>query len=245
MEIHKKGSEVTTETVVVGGSSGIGLQLVRNCADCGHNVTVISRTWMHGDEIPNVRHVNIDITVDEIQTEELPSEINGLAYCPGSINLKSIRALGLDTLRNDFELNVVGMVKTVQSCLKNLKAGSSNGPSSIVLFSTVAVGQGLQMHASVAACKGAIEALTRTMAADLSPQIRVNCIAPALTNTPLASNFFTNQEKAAAMAKMYPLGRTGEASDIADLASFLISEKSSWITGQVIGVDGGMSSIRK
>ena len=129
--------------------------------------------------------------------------------------------------------------------MPGLKKGAGEQTSSILTFSTVAVGQGMPMHASVAAAKGAIEGLTRSLAADLAPKIRVNCLAPALTETPLASKFFANPESREAMAKKYPLGRTGTTQDLAATARFLLSPEAAWITGQVIGVDGGMSSLRK
>ena len=137
---------------------------------------------------------------------------------------------------------MVGAVKSIQACLAGLKAA---GSSSVLLFSTVAVGQGMFAHASIAASKGAVEGLTRTLAAELSPAIRVNCIAPALTSTPLTQRFFASEEKAAAMGEKYPLGRAGTVDDLAAMSCFLLGEQSPWVTGQVIGVDGGMSAVRK
>ena len=235
------------QVLIVGGSSGIGLQMVKQFSESGDSVTVLSRTWDYASELPDVKHAVFDATTDDVAELQLPEQLDCLAYCPGSINLKSIRALSVETLREDFELNVVGAVKVIQGCVKSLKAAATvaGSPSSILLFSTVAVGHGIPMHASVAASKGAVEGLTRTLAADLSPQVRVNCIAPALTNTPLAANFFSSPEKAAALGKRYPLGRTGEAVDVAGIACFLLGQEAAWITGQVIGVDGGMSAIKK
>ena len=232
--------------LVVGGSRGIGLELVKTLAATHASVTVLSRTWEHGN-MDGVDHQPFDVVSSDLNSLALPESIDGLAYCPGSINLKSIRALSPEILRDDFELNVVGAVKLVQASIKSLKAAASASghPSSIVFFSTVAVAQGIPMHSSVAASKGAIEAVTRTIAADLSPQVRANCIAPALTQTPLAASFFSSEEKAAKLAQMYPLGRTGMPNDIASMAAFLMGPESSWITGQVIGIDGGMSSVKK
>lgn len=228
--------------VVVGGSSGIGFGLVQRLAAAGHQITVLSRHARDLTNLQNVKHVVVDVTCDVIDKSMLPDEIQGLAYCPGSINLKSFRGLTPEVFREDFELNVVGAVKCVQAGLTALKKGR---PASVLLFSTVAVGQGIPMHASVAASKGAIEGLTRTLAAEFSPDIRVNCIAPALTNTPLAERFFTSEEKAAALAERYPLKRTGTVDDLASIGEFLLNQQSGWITGQVIGVDGGMSTIKK
>lgn len=232
--------------VVIGGSKGIGLEIVRQLCQAGNTVTVLSRTSDEldtGDFSPGeVTHSCCDVTQDEISPEQLPGEIHGLVYCPGSINLRSFSSLKPEVFRSDFELNVVGAIKSIQAAAKGLKAADA---SSIVLFSTVAVGQGMFAHASIAASKGAIEGLTRTLAAEMSPAIRVNCIAPALTETSLTQKFFSTPEKAEALAKNYPLARTGTPQDLAATACFLLGDQSSWITGQVIGVDGGMSTIKK
>ena len=138
----------------------------------------------------------------------------------------------------------MGAVKFLKGCQAGLKKSSATDPASIVLFSTVAVGTGLSMHSSVAVAKGAIEGLTRSLAAELAPKIRVNCLAPALTDTPLAANFFATDEKRAAMDAKYPLARAGTPADLANMAKLLLSPDSGWVTGQIIGVDGGMSAIR-
>ncbi len=228
--------------VVVGGSKGMGLAIVKRLAAGGNHVTVLSRTAEQLAEIDNVTHVAVDVTKDDITADMLPESINGLAYCPGSINLRSFRALKPEVYREDFELNVVGAVKTISAALKAMKAA---GSSSVLLFSTVAVGQGMARHASIAASKGALEGLARTLAAELSPHVRVNCIAPALTDTPLTERFFSDEAKAATIAANYPLARTGTVDDMAALGCFLLNGESSWITGQVLGVDGGMSTVRK
>lgn len=227
--------------VIVGGSRGIGRVIVDRILEAGFRVTVLART---SDSLPvheNLEFEKFDATQDDVPTGNLTGPINGLAYCPGSINLRSFRSLKPDMFREDFELNVVGAVRTIQALTSNL---NNAGSASIVLFSTVAVGQGMFAHASIAAAKGAIEGLTRSLAAELAPKVRCNCIAPALTETSLTQKFFSDSEKAASLAEKYPLKRTGRADDIADLAYFLLSDKSGWITGQVIGADGGMSSLR-
>lgn len=228
--------------VIIGGSKGIGAGIVDRLLSSQHSVTVLSRTPPSTSISPNLHHVEFDVLSDEIDPDRLPDSIHGLAYCPGSINLRAFRSLSPQTFRDDFELNVVGAVRVLQPLLPQLKRGT---PSSVVVFSTVAVSQGLFAHASVAAAKGALEGLARTLACELAPETRVNCIAPALTNTPLASKFFSDPDKARALADKYPLQRTGTVDDIASLAAFLLSEESSWLTGQVIGVDGGMSTLRK
>ena len=237
----QRGEFILSNYVVVGGSKGIGLGIVQRIAKAGHSILVLSRTAEQLQDVDNVTHVSIDVTQDEIPRDLLPTEISGLAYCPGSINLGSFRSLKPETYRNDFELNVVGAVRVVQAAHKALKTAT---PSSVLLFSTVAVGQGLPMHASIAASKGAVEGLTRTLAAEFSPEIRVNCIAPALTDTPLTERFFADESKATALAAKYPLARTGTVDDIAAMGYFLLTD-GGWITGQTIGIDGGMSIVRK
>ena len=232
---------VDAKYVVVGGSKGIGFGIVQRLVAGGNQVVVISRTPAKLSSLQGVTHVRADLTCDEVQADSLPGKIAGIAYCPGTLQLKPFRALKPDVFRSDFELNVVGAVKVIQAALPGLKAADD---ASIVLFSTVAVRIGMHAHASVAASKGAVEGLARTLASELAPKVRVNCIAPALTDTPLTSRFFANPEKATAMGDMYPLKRTGTVADMASMAHFLLSEESSWVTGQVIGVDGGMSAVK-
>ena len=227
--------------VIVGGSHGIGLGLVKRLVSSGAAITVVSRTVGQLTDIPGVTHLQIDVTKGEINSDCLPDSIDGLAYCPGSINLGPIRGLKPQAMIQDFELNAVGAVKCLQASLPAMRAA---GSSSMVMFSTVAVSQGLPMHASVAAAKGAVEGLTRSLAAELAPNIRVNCVAPSLTDTPLAERLLSSDQKRAAMAERHPLKRIGDVDDIASIAEFLLSETASWITGQVIGVDGGMSTVR-
>lgn len=226
--------------VVVGGSHGIGLGLTQRLIESGASVTVVSRTDDQLVGLPGVTHLALDVLSENLSAEQLPSTINGFAYCPGSINLGPIRGVKPEALVEDFRLNVVGAVTTLQAALPGMKQA---GHSAVVLFSTVAVAQGMKMHSSVAASKGAVEGLSRTLASELAPNIRVNCIAPALTDTPLAARLLSTEQKRAAMAEMYPLKRVGNVDDIAALAQFLLSDASSWITGQVIGADGGMSRL--
>ncbi len=204
-------------------------------------MTVVSRTNDQLTGLAGVNHVRVDVTGDEIEPAMFPDTIHGLAYCPGSINLGPLRGLTSETMMADFNLNVVGAVKCIQAAMAGMK---SAGHSSVVMFSTVAVGQGLPMHAAVAAAKGAVEGLSRSLAAELAPSIRVNCIAPSLTDTPLAARLLSSDEKKAAMGKRHPLGRVGMVGDIAAMADFLLGDQSPWITGQIFAVDGGMSTLR-
>lgn len=229
--------------LIVGGSKGIGLGIVHRLNQAGHEVVVFSRSPGDLPQSSTVTHRSFDATSDELSKDDIPQGLSGVAYCPGSINLRSFRALKPEIFREDFELNVIGAVRVLQAAMGQLV--DQPDPASVVLFSTVAVGQGMFAHASIAAAKGAIEGLTRTLAAEMAPKVRFNCIAPALTETPMTARFFSDPEKTKTMGEKYPLGRTGTVDDIADLAEFLLSPRSNWITGQVIGVDGGMSTLRK
>lgn len=227
--------------VVVGGSHGIGLGITQRLIACGDRVTVLSRSNENLAGLPNVIHSKFDVLKDEFDAEVLPDRIDGLSYCPGSINLAPIKAVKPETMVEDFQLNAVGALRLLQASLPAMK---SVGTSAMVLFSTVAVAQGMRLHSSVAASKGAVEALTRSFAAELAPKIRVNCIAPALTDTPLAARFLSSNQRRAAMDAMHPLKRVGTVDDVAAMAEFLLTDVSSWVTGQVIGVNGGLSSVR-
>lgn len=234
--------------VVAGGSHGIGLALTEQLIGCGAQVTVLSRSVGDLPQSTQLTHLECDMTRENCDSLPLPEAIHGAVYCPGSINLRSFRGLSLDDFRSDFEVNVLGAVKFLKACLAPLrKGGAGSGekrePSSVVLFSTVAVARGLPMHASVAASKGAVEGLSRSLAAEWAPHTRVNCIAPALTDTPLASHLLSTPAKREAMAERYPLQRIGRADDAASTAKFLLSPESGWMTGQVLGVDGGMSRV--
>jgi 3-oxoacyl-[acyl-carrier protein] reductase len=228
--------------LIVGGSSGIGLALVQQLSDAGAAVYNASRhasdKWPAG-----VVHVELDVLGDTAAlAEKLPEHLHGLVYCVGSINLKPFNRLTQDDFLNDYRLNVIGAVAVIQQALKALK---STQAASIVLFSTVAAKAGMGFHASIAAAKGGVEGLALSLAAELVPQhIRVNVIAPSLTDTPLAHALLNTPEKRDASAKRHPLGKFGSANDIAAAARFLLSDESTWMTGQVIGIDGGLSNLR-
>lgn len=228
--------------LIAGGSRGIGLELVGRLAPSASRVDVWSRAADGLEPGGPVQHVACDITAAD-PLPEPPESIQGAAYCPGTVNLKSFRALSEDDFRRDWEINLLGAVRFLKACGPKLK-GEEGHPASVVLFSTVAVGQGMPMHASVAAAKGAVEGLVRSLAAEWAPRIRVNAIAPALVDTPLVERMLATPEKREAMAARYPLKRVGTAADAAALAHFLLSPESGWITGQVLGLDGGMSTLR-
>lgn len=227
--------------LIAGGSSGIGLALVNKLSADGHQVIVVSRSGDSLVGLPGVTHLPKNLVTDELAESELPTSLDGVVYCPGSINLKPFRSLKPDAFLEDFQINVLGAVKVLQASQKALK--NAENPS-VVLFSTVAVGQGMPFHASIAAAKGAVEGLARSLAAEWAPAIRVNCIAPSLTDTPLAARLLASDEKKEAAGARHPLKRVGTADEVASLAHFLLSENSGWMTGQVIGMDGGMSSLK-
>jgi NAD(P)-dependent dehydrogenase (short-subunit alcohol dehydrogenase family) len=227
--------------LIAGGSSGIGLALVKKLSEAGHQVLVVSRTGDSLVGLQGVTHLPKNLVTDDLTEAELPATLDGVVYCPGSINLKPFRSLKPEAFTEDFQINVLGAVKVLQAAQKAMKSADS---PAVVLFSTVAVGQGMPFHASIAAAKGAVEGMTRSLAAEWAPAIRVNCIAPSLTDTPLAARLLSSDEKKEAAGARHPLKRVGTAEEAAALAQFLLSENSGWITGQVIGLDGGMSSLK-
>ncbi len=227
---------------IVGGSSGIGLELVKILHDNHHEIYVGSRTNKTLAEIPSIHHLALDVKAESPELEALPEILHGLVYCPGTIVLKPFQRLTIDDFLQDFNLNLLGAVKIIQGCLKRLK--KSPVGASVILFSTVAVQAGMAFHASVCSAKGAVEGLTRSLAAEFAPRIRVNAIAPSLTDTPLAQDLLSSEAKRQAAAERHPLKRIGTTRDIAQLAAHLLSDSGTWITGQIIHVDGGMSSLR-
>jgi NAD(P)-dependent dehydrogenase (short-subunit alcohol dehydrogenase family) len=227
---------------IVGGSSGIGLELVKVLSDDRHEIYVGSRTADTLVEIPGVHHIPMDVAAEKLDLETLPETLQGLVYCPGTIVLKPFQRLTIDDFKKDFNINLLGAVKVIQGCIKQLKKSQTG--ATIVLFSTVAVKTGMPFHASVASAKAAVEGLTRSLAAEFAPRIRVNAIAPSLTDTPLAINLLSSEEKRKASADRHPLKRVGISLEIAQSAAHLLSDAGAWITGQVLTVDGGMSALR-
>jgi NAD(P)-dependent dehydrogenase (short-subunit alcohol dehydrogenase family) len=224
--------------LIIGGATGIGLALSQQLIRKNHFVISTSRTQKNMD---GAKSLVFDSLHDELPIDELSEKIDGLVYCPGSINLKPFHRLTDEDFIDDFKLNVLGAIKVIRTILPLLK---NSDQASIVLFSTVAVSQGMPYHTSVACAKGAIEGLAKSLAAELAPRIRVNVIAPSLTDTPLAAKLLATEEKKKLSGDRHPLKRFGESTDIASLAAFLLSNDSSWITGQVIGADGGISTLR-
>lgn len=228
--------------VVVGGSSGIGLSVVEQLVGQGAEVWAASRTHSEGLQSTGAHFIPLDVTGEVDSLSAVPQTIDGLVYCPGTINLRPFKALKIVDFQHDLEVNLLGAVKVLQYLMKNLRNPSG---SSVVLFSTVAVAQGMSFHASIAAAKGAVEGLGKSLAAELAPQgTRVNVIAPSLTDTPLAGSLLATPEKRDAAAKRHPLQKIGTADDLASMAVFLLSPQSAWMTGQVLHFDGGISSVK-
>jgi len=228
--------------LIIGASSGIGLDLANLLSEEGANIYAVSRTrsilW------PNtVQYLEMDVLTSVEQLASfIPDELDGLVYSVGNINLKPFARLSENDFIDDFKLNVVGAVSCIQQSLKSLKNSTA---ASIVLISSVAARTGMGFHASVAASKAAVEGLAISLAAELSSnQIRVNVVSPSLTDTPLASKLLNSPEKMEASAKRHPLGKYGQAKDISAAIAFLLSEESSWITGQNIPVNGGLGNLK-
>jgi NAD(P)-dependent dehydrogenase (short-subunit alcohol dehydrogenase family) len=225
--------------MVIGGSRGIGAALVRLLTERGDEVRFSSRS---ADPSPDPLQFRFDAASGQIPGEIIPETLRGLVYCPGTINLKPFQRLTQDDFLADLETNLLGAVSSVKACLTALK--KSPGGASIVLFSTVAVQTGMPFHSSIAAAKGAVEGLTRSLAAELAPRIRVNATAPSLTDTSLAAGLLDSDDKRRASADRHPLKRIGTPEDIARLAVYLLGDESGWISGQIIHVDGGMGALR-
>lgn len=226
--------------LIVGGSSGVGNQIVRLLSLEGYRVWATYYKSQPDESLNGVSWLQWS-AADPFDASVLPETLHGLAYCVGAIPLKPFQSTTDRDFLDDYTLQVVGATRVLHAVLPRLKAADQ---ASVVLFSTVAVQTGFPYHSVVSASKGAIEGLTRALAAEWAPRIRVNAIAPSLTDTPLASRLLAGDEKRKAAADRHPLRRVGTALDQAQAAVFLLTDSSAWMTGQVLHVDGGMSNIK-
>ena len=228
---------MTRTYLFAGASSAIAIHTALQLKAQGHRVIGIStKTENHGYD-----HF---ITVPNYQFGSFPAidePIDALVYFPGTIQLKPFHRLSEQDFTNDYQINSLGAVAFVQAYLAKLKQSNAG---SIVFISSVAARTGMPFHTSIAMAKGAIESLTLSLAADLAPGIRVNCIAPSLTNTPLSDKFINTPEKIEASQKRNPMHKIGSTEDIAQAIMYLSSPGAAWITGQVLAVDGGMGSLK-
>ena len=228
------------DLLIVGAGSGLGLALKERLVSDGHRVWTTSRQPADAKEDT---HRDWDATREPFPGDLLPDRLDGLVYCPGSIRLQAFERLRDEDFRDDWDLNLLGAVRAIRGALPALKAAAPG--AGIVLVSTVAVMTGMPMHASIAAAKGAVEGLTRSLAAEFAPDIRVNAIAPSLTDTPLAARLLRTERQREAAAGRHPLGRVGRPEDLAAAARFLLSKEADWVTGQVLTVDGGLGALRR
>lgn len=234
------------KVVIYGGYGGIGSAVARMLSASGTKLHLVGRdrdrlaaiadehgaTWTAGD-------VEDNELFDRVASDA--EAIDGLVYAVGTINLRSLQRLTADDYLKDFRVNAMGAALAVRAALPALKKSEQ---ASVVLFSSVAAQQGFALHASIGMAKAAVSGLVLSLAAELAPRVRVNAVAPSLTRTPLAERVVANEQTATAIAKLHALQRLGTADDIAALAAFLVGPESGWITGQIIGVDGGRSTLR-
>jgi 3-oxoacyl-[acyl-carrier protein] reductase len=230
--------------LVIGASSGIGAALTQLLSRENYQIFALSRRQPDFLPLPGVSYIPWDarqLPIPELMNQ-IPDILHGLVYLPGSINLKPFHRLTPTDFREEWEINVLGAITHLQAFLPHLKKA---GQAAVVLFSSVAAQTGMSFHASTGSAKAAVEGLGKALAAEWAPlKIRVNVIAPSLTDTPLAGNLLSTPEKREAAGKRHPLARTGTPEEVAALARFLLSDEAGWITGQVIGLDGGLSSLR-
>ena len=230
---------MTKNILIIGASSDIGLEISKLATADGHNIYATSRDDANANNFDNFIQLDPNKSLDVM--DDLPEDIDGLVYCPGTINLRSLQRLTLEDIKNEMEVNFYGAFNIIKKVLPNLK---KNDGASVVLFSTVAVKTGMPMHSSIAAAKGALEGLAKSLAAELAPRVAINCIAPSIVDTKLAANILSTDERKQASADRHPLKTIGSINSIANSAYFLLQAKENWISGQIFRPDGGLSALK-
>ena len=224
--------------LLIGGSTGIGYELSQKLKE-DNNIFISTRNQDKFNH-PNIKTNELDLD-KEFETDWLPEHLDGFVYLPGTINLRPFKGLKPSVFLEDFNINVMGCIKILQKVLPKIQAAEN---PSIVMFSTVAVKLGMPFHSSVSSSKGAIEGLTRSLAAEFAPKIRVNAIAPSILDTPLAEKFLNSETKLENLRNRHPMKEIGSPKDISEVVKFLLEDNSKWMTGQIIPFDGGMSSVK-
>ena len=224
--------------LLIGGSTGIGYELSQKLKE-DNNIFISTRNQDKFNH-PNIKTNELDLD-KEFETDWLPEHLDGFIYLPGTINLRPFKGLKPSVFIEDFNINVMGCIKILQKVLPKIQAAEN---PSIVMFSTVAVKMGMPFHSSVSSSKGAIEGLTRSLAAEFAPKIRVNAIAPSMLDTPLAEKFLNSETKLENSRNRHPMKEIGSPEDISEVVKFLLEDNSKWMTGQIIPFDGGMSSVK-
>ena len=224
--------------LLIGGSTGIGYELSQKLKE-DNNIFISTRNQDKFNH-PNIKTNELDLDKD-FETDWLPEHLDGFIYLPGTINLRPFKGLKPSVFIEDFNINVMGCIKILQKVLPKIQAAEN---PSIVMFSTVAVKMGMPFHSSVSSSKGAIEGLTRSLAAEFAPKIRVNAIAPSILDTPLAEKFLNSETKLENSRNRHPMKEIGSPKDISEVVKFLLEDNSKWMTGQIIPFDGGMSSVK-
>ncbi len=230
---------MTKNILIIGGNSDIGLEINNLAKAEGHSVYGTSRDETTSGNYDNFIYLDPNKSLDAL--DNIPEDIHGLVYCPGTINLKSLQRLTLEDVKAEMEVNFYGAFNVIKKVLPNLK---KNDGASVVLFSTVAANTGMPMHSSIAASKSALEGFAISLAAELAPRVAINCVAPSIVDTKLASHILSTDERKEASAQRHPLKSIGTSKSIATSAYFLLSAKENWITGQVISADGGLSTLK-